>query len=43
VQQRFLTAGARCIASTPEQARARGLAERRMWKEMVRISGAKPE
>ena len=43
VQQRFLKAGARCVASTPEEARARGLAERPMWKEMVHISGAKPE
>jgi tripartite-type tricarboxylate transporter receptor subunit TctC len=43
VQQRFLKAGARCVASTPEEARARGLAERPMWKEMVQISGAKPE
>jgi tripartite-type tricarboxylate transporter receptor subunit TctC len=43
VQQRFLVAGARCVASTPEQASARALKERPMWKEMVRISGAKPE
>jgi len=43
VQQRFLKAGARCVASTPEEARARALAERPMWKEMVHISGAKPE
>jgi tripartite-type tricarboxylate transporter receptor subunit TctC len=43
VQKRFLVAGARCIASTPEQASARGVSERPMWQEMVRISGAKPE
>jgi tripartite-type tricarboxylate transporter receptor subunit TctC len=43
VQKRFLVAGARCIASTPEQAAARGVGERPMWQEMVRISGAKPE
>jgi hypothetical protein len=38
VQRRFLVAGAR----TPEQASARAIAERPMWKEMVRISGARP-
>jgi tripartite-type tricarboxylate transporter receptor subunit TctC len=43
VAQRFLRAGARCIASTPEEARARGVSERPMWQEMVRISGAKLE
>lgn len=43
VQRRFLVAGARVIASTPEQANARAVSERPMWKEMVRISGAKPE
>ena len=43
VQRRFLVAGARCVASTPEQASARALKERPMWKEMVQISGAKPE
>jgi tripartite-type tricarboxylate transporter receptor subunit TctC len=43
VQRRFLVAGARVIASTPEQASARAITERPMWKEMVRISGAKPE
>jgi tripartite-type tricarboxylate transporter receptor subunit TctC len=43
VQRRFLVAGARVIASTPEQASARAVMERPMWKEMVRISGAKPE
>jgi tripartite-type tricarboxylate transporter receptor subunit TctC len=41
VQRRFLLAGARSIASTPEEARARGVNERPLWKEMVRISGAK--
>jgi tripartite-type tricarboxylate transporter receptor subunit TctC len=41
VQRRFLVAGASCIASTPDEARARAVAERPLWKEMVRISGAK--
>ena len=43
VQQRFLFAGAKCVASTPAQAAERGVKERPMWKEMVRISGAKVE
>lgn len=43
VQRRSLVAGARVIASTPEQASARAVTERPVWKEMVRISGAKPE
>jgi tripartite-type tricarboxylate transporter receptor subunit TctC len=43
VQQRFLIAGAKCVASTPAQAAERGVKERPMWKEMVRISGAKVE
>ncbi|HET7849519.1 MAG TPA: tripartite tricarboxylate transporter substrate binding protein [Pseudolabrys sp.] len=43
LQQRFLKAGARCIASTPEAAAAYAAKERVMWKEMVNISGAKPQ
>jgi tripartite-type tricarboxylate transporter receptor subunit TctC len=43
VQRRFLVAGARVIASTPEQASARAVTERPMWKELVRISGATPQ
>lgn len=42
VQRRFLVAGARVIASTPEQASARAMTERPIWKEMVRISGVLP-
>ena len=40
---RFLVAGAKSISSTPAQARARSTSEQALWKEMVRISGAKAE
>jgi tripartite-type tricarboxylate transporter receptor subunit TctC len=43
IQRRFLQAGARCLASTPEEATAHGVKERPMWQEMVRISGARAE
>lgn len=43
VQKRFLVAGARVLASTPEAAAAHGAKERPMWQEMVKISGAKAE
>ena len=43
IQRRFLQAGARCLASTPEEATALGVKERPMWQEMVRISGARAE
>src|SRR6185437_5886831 len=43
LQQRFLKAGGRCIASTPEAATAYAARERVKWKEMVQISGAKPQ
>jgi tripartite-type tricarboxylate transporter receptor subunit TctC len=42
IQKRFLTAGARCIASTPEQAIAYAAKERAMWKSVVALSGAQP-
>jgi tripartite-type tricarboxylate transporter receptor subunit TctC len=41
VQQRFETAGARPLGSTPEEAEAKGQRERPMWKEMVQLSGAR--
>jgi tripartite-type tricarboxylate transporter receptor subunit TctC len=40
LQQRFLTAGGRLVASTPEEFAARAARERPMWREMVRLSGA---
>ncbi|HEY5380537.1 MAG TPA: tripartite tricarboxylate transporter substrate binding protein [Pseudolabrys sp.] len=42
IQNRFQVAGARCISSTPEQAIAFAAKERAMWKEVVALSGAKP-
>ncbi len=43
IQKRFLVAGARCIASTPEEAVAYAARERAMWKDVVALSGAKVE
>ena len=41
IQKRFLVAGARCIASSPEEAAAYAARERAMWKDVVKLSGAK--
>jgi tripartite-type tricarboxylate transporter receptor subunit TctC len=41
VQQRFETAGARPLGSTPEEVREKSQHERPIWKEMVQISGAR--
>lgn len=41
VQSRFQTAGARPLGSTPEDVDGQALRERPMWREMVRVSGAK--
>ena len=43
VQKRFQAGGARCIASTPEEAIVYAAKERAMWKDMVALSGAKAE
>ena len=43
LQKKCEIAGARCIASTPEQAVAYAAKERAMWKEAVALSGAKAE
>lgn len=43
VQGRFATAGAKMLWSTPEQAEARGVRERPMWQEAVRLSGARAD
>ena len=43
VQQRFLVAGARILASTPEEISAQAARERPMWREMVKVSGAQPQ
>jgi len=42
-QQRFLSAGARAVWSTPEEAAQRAARERPMWREVVRSSGARLE
>ncbi len=43
IQKRFLVAGARSISSTPEQAIAFAAKQRAMWKEVVALSGLKPQ
>jgi tripartite-type tricarboxylate transporter receptor subunit TctC len=40
---RFLQAGARPLSSTPEAALAFAAKERDIWRDVVRISGAKAE
>jgi tripartite-type tricarboxylate transporter receptor subunit TctC len=41
LQQRFEVAGAKAVASTPEEAIAYAVRERPMWQEMVKVSGAR--
>jgi tripartite-type tricarboxylate transporter receptor subunit TctC len=41
LQKRFEVAGARALSSTPEEAAALAARERAVWKDVVRISGAK--
>jgi len=43
MKARFLTAGAKILSSTPEAALAYAAKERDIWREVVRISGAKAE
>ncbi len=43
MKARFLTAGARILSSTPEEAIAVAAKERAMWREVVKISGAKAQ
>jgi tripartite-type tricarboxylate transporter receptor subunit TctC len=43
LQKRFQVAGARAIASTPEEALAYAARERAVWKDVVALSGAKAE
>src|SRR5438132_1671357 len=43
LQSRFLAAGGRILSSTPEAASAFAAKERKMWQEIVRLSGLKPE
>ena len=43
MKARALTAGAKVLSSTPEAALAHAAKERAIWREVVRISGAKAE
>ena len=43
MQDRFLRTGARSLWTTPEDAAARAARERPMWRDVVRISGARLE
>jgi tripartite-type tricarboxylate transporter receptor subunit TctC len=43
MQKRFLVAGARILSSTPEEAIAFAAKERAMWKDVVDLSGLKPQ
>ena len=43
LQKRFLAAGGRLLSSTPEDAAAFAAKERKMWQEMVKISGLTPQ
>jgi tripartite-type tricarboxylate transporter receptor subunit TctC len=43
LQQRFEVAGARCLSSTPEEVLAFAAKERKVWKDVVALSGAKVE
>ncbi|MGH6683893.1 MAG: Bug family tripartite tricarboxylate transporter substrate binding protein [Pseudolabrys sp.] len=43
IQKRFLVAGARVLSSTPEAAIAFANKERAMWKDVVALSGLKPQ
>jgi tripartite-type tricarboxylate transporter receptor subunit TctC len=43
MQKRFLAAGGRLLHSTPAEARAFAAKETKMWQEVVRLSGLKPQ
>ena len=43
LKERFLNAGTRAIASTPQEAAAFAARERVKWKEVVRLSGARAD
>jgi tripartite-type tricarboxylate transporter receptor subunit TctC len=42
IQRRFMVAGARAMSSTPEEAIAFANKERAVWKDVVAVSGIKP-
>ena len=43
MQKKFQTAGARIMSSTPQAAAAKAAAERPMWREVIKTSGAKAQ
>jgi tripartite-type tricarboxylate transporter receptor subunit TctC len=43
MQKRFLAAGGRLLHSTPAEAKAFAAKETKMWEEIVRLSGLKPQ
>ena len=43
LQKRFLGAGARVLHSTPSEAKAFAAKETKMWQEVVKLSGLKPQ
>ena len=43
LQKRFLVVGARSMSSTPEEAVAYAARERALWKDVVALSGIKPQ
>jgi tripartite-type tricarboxylate transporter receptor subunit TctC len=43
LQKRFLAAGARVLHSTPGEAKAFAAKETKMWQEVVKLSGLKPQ
>ena len=43
MQTRFLDAGARAISTTPEKATALAQADRKMWGEVIKAVGIKPQ
>jgi tripartite-type tricarboxylate transporter receptor subunit TctC len=43
MQKRFLAAGARLLSSTPAEVQAFAAKETKMWQEVVRLSGLKPQ
>ncbi len=43
IQQKFLVAGARVLSSTPKEISDKAAKERPMWREVIKVSGAKAQ
>ena len=43
MQQKFLVAGARVLSSTPQEISDKAAKERPMWREVIKVSGAKAQ